>query len=34
MLPSGLCDGAVFTRDVEQVYRRMWERWCAQQHSD
>jgi protein O-GlcNAc transferase len=26
---SPLMDGAAFTRDVEQAYRRMWRKWCA-----
>jgi protein O-GlcNAc transferase len=25
---SPLCDGKTFTRQLEQAYREMWERWC------
>ena len=28
MEASPLCDGAVFTAGLEEVYRRMWVRWC------
>jgi predicted O-linked N-acetylglucosamine transferase (SPINDLY family) len=28
MLGSGLCDGAAFTRELEEVYRKLWRRWC------
>ena len=24
-----LCDGPAFTRDLEQAYRTMWQRWCG-----
>jgi predicted O-linked N-acetylglucosamine transferase (SPINDLY family) len=24
----GLCDGGTFTRQLEEVYRAMWRRWC------
>ncbi len=30
MAASPLCDGASFARDVEQAYREMWRKWCAQ----
>jgi predicted O-linked N-acetylglucosamine transferase (SPINDLY family) len=26
---SPLCDGAQFTRGLEDVYRMLWQRWCA-----
>jgi predicted O-linked N-acetylglucosamine transferase (SPINDLY family) len=26
---SALCDGAVFTRELEEAYRDMWQQWCA-----
>jgi len=26
---SGLTDAGAFARDVEAVYRRLWQRWCA-----
>ncbi len=26
---SPLCDGAAFTRRLEEAYRQMWQRWCA-----
>jgi predicted O-linked N-acetylglucosamine transferase (SPINDLY family) len=29
MRQSALCDGAAFTRRLEEAYRRMWHRWCA-----
>jgi len=28
-MQSRLCDGATFTRQLEQLYRDMWRRWCA-----
>jgi predicted O-linked N-acetylglucosamine transferase (SPINDLY family) len=28
---STLCDGGLFTRALEEAYREMWRRWCAQQ---
>jgi len=28
LLNSALCDGHVFTRDLETAYRQMWETWC------
>jgi predicted O-linked N-acetylglucosamine transferase (SPINDLY family) len=28
---SAFCDGASFTRDLEEAYRGMWRRWCAAQ---
>ena len=28
MAASPLCDASGFTRDVEAVYRRMWQNWC------
>jgi predicted O-linked N-acetylglucosamine transferase (SPINDLY family) len=28
MMESPLCDGAVFTRGLEDAYRYMWQRWC------
>jgi predicted O-linked N-acetylglucosamine transferase (SPINDLY family) len=31
MKTSPLCDGAAFARDVEDAYRGMWRRWCAEQ---
>lgn len=30
MAGSPLCDGAGFTRDLEQAYREMWRKWCAE----
>jgi predicted O-linked N-acetylglucosamine transferase (SPINDLY family) len=29
MRASPLCDGAAFTRGLEDVYRTLWRRWCA-----
>jgi predicted O-linked N-acetylglucosamine transferase (SPINDLY family) len=29
MRSSALCDGATFTRTLEDTYRRLWQRWCA-----
>jgi predicted O-linked N-acetylglucosamine transferase (SPINDLY family) len=29
---SPLCDGAAFTRDLEALYRPMWQRWCRRQN--
>jgi predicted O-linked N-acetylglucosamine transferase (SPINDLY family) len=29
MQASTLCDGAGFTRSLEQTYRELWRRWCA-----
>jgi predicted O-linked N-acetylglucosamine transferase (SPINDLY family) len=29
MRSSALCDGATFTRTLEDTYRRLWTRWCA-----
>jgi predicted O-linked N-acetylglucosamine transferase (SPINDLY family) len=29
MQASALCDGAAFTRRLEDVYRGLWRRWCA-----
>jgi predicted O-linked N-acetylglucosamine transferase (SPINDLY family) len=28
MMGSPLCDGATFTRGLEEAYRRMWQSWC------
>ncbi|MFQ5508267.1 MAG: tetratricopeptide repeat protein [Leptospirillia bacterium] len=28
---SALCDGAGFTRRMEQAYRTLWQAWCAEQ---
>jgi predicted O-linked N-acetylglucosamine transferase (SPINDLY family) len=28
MLDSPLCDGATFTRQLEEAYRAMWRRWA------
>lgn len=28
LMNSPLCDGVVFTRDLEAVYRKMWTTWC------
>src|SRR5262249_44291325 len=28
MRESHLCDGAAWTRELEDVYRAMWHRWC------
>lgn len=30
MRESPLCDGARHTRNVEQAYREMWRKWCAE----
>jgi protein O-GlcNAc transferase len=30
MQNSPLMDGVGFTRDLEKAYRKMWEKWCAQ----
>ncbi len=30
MRSSALCDGAAFTRTLEQTYRTLWQRWCRQ----
>ena len=30
-LRTHLCDGATFTRHLEQLYRQMWRTWCGQQ---
>lgn len=32
LMDSPLCDGAVFTRDLEAVYRKMWTTWCRTQN--
>ena len=32
MLASTLCDGPGFARDMEDAYRSIWAKWCAQQH--
>jgi len=29
MAASPLCDGKAFTRQLEEAYREMWKRWCA-----
>jgi predicted O-linked N-acetylglucosamine transferase (SPINDLY family) len=29
VLASALCDGRGFTRGLEEVYRRLWRRWCG-----
>jgi predicted O-linked N-acetylglucosamine transferase (SPINDLY family) len=34
MQSSPLCDGAAFTRNLEQAYRTLWRRWCAQSNPD
>lgn len=34
VLNSPLCDGAGFTRKLEDAYRQMWTRWCASRKSD
>jgi predicted O-linked N-acetylglucosamine transferase (SPINDLY family) len=31
LLASPLCDGAAFTRGLEDAYRALWRRWCAGQ---
>jgi protein O-GlcNAc transferase len=31
MRTSPLCDGAGFTRSLEEAYRILWRRWCARQ---
>jgi protein O-GlcNAc transferase len=31
LLRSPLCDGPGFTRGLETVYRRLWQRWCSAQ---
>lgn len=28
---SPLCDGALFSRNLEQAYREMWQDWCSKQ---
>ena len=28
-LAPRLCDGSIFTRQLEQAFREMWRRWCA-----
>ena len=33
LLNSPLCDGPGFTRDLEVVYRQMWEAWCQINHN-
>jgi predicted O-linked N-acetylglucosamine transferase (SPINDLY family) len=30
-LRTHLCDGATFTRHLEQLYRQMWRTWCGEQ---
>jgi protein O-GlcNAc transferase len=32
MRTSPLCDGAAFTRSLEEAYRSLWRRWCARQN--
>ena len=34
MLGSPLCEARIFTRSLEEAYRSMWQRWCAQAPSD
>lgn len=34
LLNSPLCDGPVFTRDLETAYRTMWQTWCHRTESD
>ncbi|MDU0458555.1 MAG: tetratricopeptide repeat protein [Geobacteraceae bacterium] len=29
---SPLCDGMLFTRNLEQSYREMWQKWCGKQN--
>ncbi len=31
MRTSPLCDGAAFTRSLEEAYRTIWRRWCSRQ---
>lgn len=31
MLNSPLCDGPGHTRNVEEIYRHIWIRWCEKQ---
>jgi predicted O-linked N-acetylglucosamine transferase (SPINDLY family) len=31
MLASPLCDGAAYTKAMEDGYRQMWKTWCADQ---
>ena len=31
MRTSPLCDGAAFTRSLEEAYRTVWRRWCSRQ---
>ncbi len=34
MMQSTLCDGAAFTRGLEEAYRWMWHRWCGKKGSE
>jgi predicted O-linked N-acetylglucosamine transferase (SPINDLY family) len=32
LVDSGFCDGARFTRELEELYRQAWRRWCGGTH--
>ncbi len=34
MAPSPLCNRALFVKNIEQAYRKMWHRWCTDQGVD
>ncbi len=34
MAPSPLCNRSLFTRSIEQAYRKMWHQWCNNQGVD
>ena len=31
LFASPICDGALFTRNLERAYREMWQEWCSKQ---
>lgn len=33
LLNSPICDGSVFTQNLEAAYRRVWKDWCQSRHS-